>query len=449
MSKKKLTLTILIAAVVIAGAGIAWKVNGREPEGVAVETAPVGAMTVVQTVTATGRIQPVTQVNISADVSAKITRLEVKEGQWVDKGDLLLELDRERYVAAVESAEANLRSAEANARVIEESLAKLDKDLGRTSQLHAQSLESQSSLDAARAAVQVERARHRSTLDQVEQARASLKQARDDQAKTTIYAPISGTVSKLNKERGEIALGSQFQEDVIMILSNLSGMEAVVDVDENDIVSVHVGDEATIEVDALPGVSLRGAVTDIANSAKVANTGTADQKTEFEVKVAVVESNSALRPGMTASAEIVTATHQGVLAVPIQSVAVRTLEQLGIEGEGQGGDEAEDGGEAVADGGTATAATGGEAARFTPDKDGFVELVWLIDNGTAHARQVKTGIQSDSHIEILDGLAAGDRVVVGNYRAISKDLEDGAEVIVEKQAEDGGGAGRDGERSAR
>jgi HlyD family secretion protein len=448
MSKKTLTLTILIAVVAIAGAGIAWKVNGREPEGVAVETAPVGAMTVVQTVTATGRIQPVTQINISADVSAKITRLEVKEGQWVDKGDLLLELDRERYVAAVESAEANLRSAEANARVIEENVTKLDRDLERTSQLHAQSLESQSALDAARSAVQVERARHHSTLDQVEQSRASLKQARDDLGKTTIYAPISGTVSKLNKERGEIALGSQFQEDVIMILSNLSGMEAVVDVDENDIVSVHVGDEATIEVDALPGVSLRGEVTDIANSAKVANTGTADQKTEFEVKVAVVEQNSALRPGMTASAEIVTATHEGVLAVPIQSVAVRTLAQLGIGGEEEGGEEG--GGEAVADGGTAAEATAGEAARFTPDMDGFVELVWLIDNGTAHARQVTTGIQSDSHIEILGGLAAGDQVVVGNYRAISKDLEDGAEVIVEKQSDGGDGAGRNGdERSAR
>lgn len=427
MSKrKKLTFTTLLILVVAAGAGIAWQVRGREAEGIEVETEPAAERTIVQTVTATGRIQPVTQVNISADVSAKITRLEVKEGDWVERGQLLLELDRERYVASVESAEASLRGAESNAEVIEENLIKTTRDYERTRELHAQSLESQAALDADHAAVQVERARHRSTLDSIAQARAALKQARDDQSKTVIYAPIAGTVSKLNKEKGEIALGSQFQEDVILVISNLAGMEAVVDVDENDIVSVAVGQPATLEIDALPGVSLAGRVTDIANSAKVAGSGTADQKTEFEVKVEVTEAHSALRPGMTASAEIVVATHEKALGVPIQSVSVRTLEQLGMAGgeaEGEPGEAGEVGDSEV-------------ASRFTPDAEGFVELVWVIEGGVARARQVATGIQSDSHIEIVSGLAAGEPVVTGSYRAISKDLEDGAEVLV--QAPGGG-----------
>ncbi len=443
MSKKKIAFGTLAVLVVAAGAGVAWKVQGRGPEGVSVQTAPVGKMTIVQTVTATGRIQPTTQVNISADVSAKITRLDVKEGQWVEKGTLLLELDKERYVAAVESAEASLRSAEANANVVQESMTKADKDYERTKQLHAQNLESPAALDADYAAAQVEHARHRSTLDQIEQERAALKQARDSLAKCTIYAPISGTISKLNKERGEMALGSQFQEDVIMVLSNLSGMEALVDVDENDIVSVRVGDKATIEVDALPGVSLAGEVTDIANSAKVSASGTTDQKTEFEVKVAVTDPNAQLRPGMTASAEIVTATHEGALGVPIQSVAVRTLEQLEV----QHGKDGEKGDHEPAAEKTAAATTEAPAdSRFTPDKDGFIEFVWVIDNGQAKAQQVKTGIQSDSHIEILDGLTEGTEVVTGNYRAISKDLEDGGAVIVDNS---GGKDGKGGDSDAR
>ena len=181
------------------------------------------------------------------------------------------------------------------------------------------------------AAAEVEKARHQSALDQVEQARAILRQARDDLGKTSIYAPMSGTVSKLNKEQGEICLGSQFQEDVILELSNLGGMEALVDVDENDIVRVSLGDRAIIEVDALPDMVFHGEVTEIASSATITGQGTTDQKTEFEVKIAITDAGTVLRPGMTASAEVVTEVREGCLSVPIQSVTVRTLEQLGAE----------------------------------------------------------------------------------------------------------------------
>ncbi len=406
--KKKLLIGLPIIAVLVA-AGLTLATRNGGVEGVQVDVEKVGRRQVVQTVTATGKIQPMIQVNISADVSAKITRLEVEEGQWVEEGTLLVELDRERYLAAVESAQANLSAAQANANLARENMIKAEKDYERTKELFDRSLESQAVLDTVYAAAEVEKARYQSVLDQGEQAKAALRQARDDLAKTTIYAPMSGTVSKLNKEIGEIALGSQFQEDVILELSNLDGMEALVDIDENDIVAVSIGDEAEIEIDALPDVVLKGRVTEIANSAKSSGAGTTDEKTEFEVKVAITDPVPELRPGMTASAEIVTEVCEDCLSVPIQSVAVRTLEQIGAEVKAEG--EAEE-------------------PRFKPDSEGFVEIVWVVADGRAEARQVKTGIQSETHIEVVNGLGDNDEVVIGNYRAISRDLQDGSLVSV-------------------
>jgi HlyD family secretion protein len=410
------------------------------PEGIEVQTAEAGKQKIVQTVTATGRIQPKTQVKISADVSAKIVQLPVKEGDWVEKGDLLALLDGERLQAAVESAEASVSSAEANAKLAKENMLKTEKDYARTKELFDKNLESQAALDAMFAASEVEKARYESSLDQVEQAKASLKQALDNFSKTKIYAPMSGTVSRLNKEMGEIALGSQFQEDVIMIISNLSGMEALVEVDENDIVNVAIGDSATIEVDAIPDYPFVGVVTEIASSANITGLGTSDQKTEFEVKIAVtglkntsasglaassreviISDNSTLgqlRPGMTASSDIVTDIREEVLGIPIQCVTVRTPEQLKPQTpEGQNLAIADDSSE----------------QQFVPDKDGFCEIVFVVNNGMAEARQVKTGIQSETHIEILEGLYEGDQIVVGNYRAISKDLSNGSKVVAKEE----------------
>ena len=406
--KKKLLIGLPIIVVLVA-AGVAIASRRGGVEGVAVEVEKAGRRQVVQTVTATGKIQPMIQVNISADVGAKITRLEVEEGQWIEQGTLLVELDRERYLAAVESAQANWSAAQANANLARENMIKAEKDHERTKELFDRNLESQSVLDSVYAAAEVEKARYQSALDQCEQAKASLRQAKDDLAKTTIYAPMTGTVSKLNKEVGEIALGSQFQEDVILEISNLEGMEALVDIDENDIVSVSIGDEAEIEVDALPDVKLKGRVTEIANSAKSSGAGTTDEKTEFEVKVAIIDPIPELRPGMTASTEIVTKVCDDCLSVPIQSVAVRTVEQLGAE---------------------VSADEEGTEPRFSPDSEGFVEIVWVVTDGRAEARQVKTGIQSETHIEIREGLGDDDDVVIGNYRAISRDLQDGATVMI-------------------
>ncbi len=406
MQKKYLWIGggVLVSALAVAAIIIK---NGRE-ELQEVQTEMVELRTIVQKVNATGRIQPKNQVKISADVSAKITILNVEEGQWVEHGELLVELDRETYLAAVESAEATVRSAQANAKLVRQNMLKTEKDYDRSKDLVSRKLESEAVLDRELAAYLVEVARYESAQDQVEQVKAALKQALDALSKTRIYAPMPGTISDLNKEQGEIAIGSQFQEDVILVIADLTDMEAQVNVDENDIVSVEVGQVAEIEVDALLGRTLQGRVYEIANSANVGAEGTTDQKTEFEVKIAIIDPVSTLRPGMTTSADIVTKTKDSVVSVPIQSVAVRTVDQLSVEGENR--EETE--------------------KRYTADKDGFVEIVFYVKDGKAMARQVKIGIQSDDFIEILSGLNESEEVVTGSYRAISKDLENGAGVTV-------------------
>jgi HlyD family secretion protein len=399
------------AAIVVAGAvigGLALRSRTHKP--LEVQTSKVDRQKIVQKVSATGKIQPKTQVKISADVSGKIKNLSVIEGQRVEKGALLVELDRERFLAAVESAEATVRSAQANATLVRHNVERAEKDFNRSEGLLAKGLESQAVYDAKKADLQVERARLDSVLDQVEQAKAALKQARDDLSKTTIYAPMTGTISELSKEQGEIALGSQFQADVILVIADLSEMEAQVNVDENDIVSIAAGQPAEIEVDALLDQKLKGVVYEIASSARAAGTGSSDQKTGFDIKIAISDPPATLRPGMTASADIITKSNDSALSVPLQSVAVRTIDQLATKGQNRQETE----------------------KRYQADADGFVEIVFCIDKGKAVARQVKTGIQSDDFIEILDGLAEGDEVVTGSYRAISRDLENGALVTINK-----------------
>jgi HlyD family secretion protein len=401
--------------------------RGKGDKTMTVQAGKVERKKIVQKVSATGKIQPKTQVEISADVSAKITKLDVVEGQVVRKGELLVELDRERHLATVESAEATVRSAEANASLVKENMTRAEKEFNRSKGLIGNGLESQSAFDAKQAEYQVEAARYRSSQDQVAQARAALKQARSDLSKTRIYAPMSGTVSALNKELGEIALGSQFQKDVILVIADLSEMEAQVNVDENDIVTIGKGQAAEIEVDAMLGKPLKGVVYEIANSANTQQEGSTEQKTEFEIKIAILEPPPSLRPGMTASADIITKTNEAALSVPLQSVAVRTVDQLAMKGEKRADAE----------------------KRYKADKDGFVEIVFVVENGKAVAKQVETGIQSDELIEVTNGLKEGEQVVTGSYRAISKDLENGGVVTVGKEPPHGSGGGEHEGREAR
>jgi len=408
-ARKKRTILVIAGIVVLVAVVTGMALKGRGGKVPVVQTAKVSRAKIVQRVSATGKIQPKTKVEISADVSGKIEKLPVVEGQWVNKGTLLVSLARERYLAAVESAVAAVSAAEANASLVSENKTRTENEYKRSKQMVATGLESQSSFEAKQAEFQVEVARYKSTQDQVAQSRAALKQARDDLSKTTIYAPMSGTVSALNKEMGEIALGSQFQKDVILTVADLTAMEAEVNVDENDIMSIALGQEADIEVDALPGQSLKGVVSEIGSSAVSQGQGTTEQKTEFEIKIAILNPPKTLRPGMTASANITTKVNDNALSVPLQAVAARSVDQLAMKGEKRKDAE----------------------GKYQADKDGFVEVVFCVENGKAVAKQVKTGIQGEDLIEVTNGLKEGDEIVTGSYRAISKDLDNGAVVNVD------------------
>ena len=408
-ARKKRTILVIAGIVVLVAVVTGMALKGRGGKVPVVQTAKVSRAKIVQRVSATGKIQPKTKVEISADVSGKIEKLPVVEGQWVNKGTLLVTLARERYLAAVENAVAAVSAAEANVSLVAENKTRTENEYKRSKQMVATGLESQSSFEAKQAEYQVEVARYKSALDQVAQSKAALKQARDDLSKTTIYAPMSGTVSALNKEQGEIALGSQFQKDVILTVADLNAMEAEVNVDENDIMSIALGQEAEIEVDALPGQQLKGVVSEIGSSAVSQGQGTTEQKTEFEIKIAILNPPKTLRPGMTASANITTKVNDSALSVPLQAVAARSVDQLAMKGQKRKDAE----------------------TKYQADKDGFVEIVFCIENGKAVARQVKTGIQGEDLIEVTSGLKEGDEIVTGSYRAISKDLDNGAVVNVD------------------
>lgn len=412
MKKRSLIILALVVAGLVA-AGV-YQVSSKGGEQAQeVEIVPVKRAKIVQKVNGSGRIQPNIEINISADVSAKITRLDVKEGEHVEKGQLLVELDREKYLASVQSQEASVRSARANAKLARDNRDQAERVYRRARELLSRKLVSQSEFDTAETGFQVESSRYQAALDQVEQSIGLLKQAQDDLAKTTIYSPISGTISDLNKEAGEIAIGSQFQEDVIMVVAQLGAMEALINVDENDINAIKLGQPAEISVDAVLGEKITGEVSEIASSATPIPVGSNVQKTEFEVKIAITSDTSSLRPGMTASAEIVTDTREGALSVPIQSVTVRTLDQLKADADDSGG--------------------------YVAGEDGFVEVAFVVADDIATAKAVKTGIQSDDLIEIVSGLAEGEQVVSGSYRAISRDLGNGDAVTIKKDANGKGG----------
>ena len=432
---KKRTIIIAAAAVLVVAGVAGAVVHNRGEKPLEVQTTTAKLEQVVHKVNATGKVQPKTQVKISADVSARIMRLGVKEGDRVQQGQFLVELDREAYLAQVESVQANVRSAEALAKQAQETMVQAEREFKRAAEIVRLKLDSQARLDEAEAAYKIEVARYESAMADAARARATLKQARDSLNKTSIYAPMAGVITELRREQGEIAIGSQFQEDVILVISDLSEMEVQLDVDENDIVSVALGDVAEIEVDALSGRVLAGTVYEIANSAKTEGAqGQAQgqaQKTEFLVKVAITDPPAELRPGMTAAADIIAETKDSALSVPIQCVTVRTPEQLvgDEDGKKRKGDDKDAAGERDF---KAEAA----AAGFKADEDGFVQVVFVLEDDKAVARQVETGLQGENILEVTSGLKQGETVVSGSYRAISRDLKHGGKVKVNNDPEE-------------
>lgn len=407
MSRKKLIIGIGVVAII--GIFIVMNLKKSKSSKIAVQVEKAKRGNITQVVSASGKIQPEVEVKISANISAEIIGLYVAEGDTVQKGQLLVRLDSTKYRAAVERARSNRKSGEAN-------LLKAKSDYRRTSDLFNQKLTSQADLETAEANLKL-------AESQLEQAEADLKQALDDLTKTKLYSPLDGTVTQINKEVGEIALGSMFQADVILVVSDLSRMEVISEVDENDVVLVSMGDTAHIEVDAIPDTAFTGVVREIAHSATTRGRGTQEEITNFEVKIAILDKEEKLRPGMSATVDIETETHFNVLKIPIQSVTARDQSEVNRVSNNAAKQRSPHKARAEK-----SSASDDESQASVREE--LVEVVFVVNDQVAKIVPIKTGISSDLEIEVLSGLEEGQEVVIGSYRALSKTLKDGSVVKI-------------------
>ncbi len=387
-------LLLVVTVLVIMG-------SKKEPV-FTVQTEKVQRRTITQAVTATGKIYPEVQVVITPEVSGEIIALPVKEGYRVKKGDLLMRIKPDIYMALRDQSLSGLSSAKA-------SLQKSESEHKRAKELFSKNLISSAELEQVSTAYELAHANFT-------QAEAGLKQSTENLAKTTIYAPMDGTINQLAVELGERVLGtSQFQGTTVMNVADLSRMEARVDVGENDIILVSIGDTTRVAVDALPDRKLTGIVYEIGNSAKTKGLGTQEEVTNFEVKIRVVDKDVVLRPGMSMTATIETETKKNVLSVPIQSVTTRSANREMGKGSSDGG------------GGDDNVQEPRPKVKSEKPK----EIVFLVDNGVAKSAEVKRGISDDTYMEIVSGLQENKEVVSGSYKAISRELEEGSKVKVD------------------
>lgn len=426
MSKK--TIYILVgAAVAIIGLLIVLSksgVIGNKDKGTSVEIANVNTLTIVETVSATGKIQPEIEVKISSEVSGEIIALNVIEGQVVKKGDLLVKINPDLYTSGYNRTVSNLSGTKANLSQADASFKEAKANYDRNKTLFDKGIISKADWDKSVATFEVAKANKQSAYFSVQSASATVNEAKDNLGRTTIYAPADGTISVLNVELGERVLGTQQMAGTeILRVANLNNMEVEVDVNENDIVKIKVGNEAKVEVDAYLKKQFKGIVTSISNSAS--STLTADQVTNFKVKIRILKESyqdllegkpitySPFRPGMTATVDIITKTRANVLAVPISSVVVKS-DTTAVKGF-KVDDKDED-----------------KDKKAAPKIDKKLECVFVKVGNKAKIRIIKTGIQDDTNIEVLTGLKKGDVVITGPYSTVSKDLNSGDKVTTDK-----------------
>ncbi|HPE82838.1 MAG: efflux RND transporter periplasmic adaptor subunit [Aequorivita sp.] len=416
MKKKTLiwiiVIVVLLIVLLLVGKKAGW--FGKSGDFKEVEITKIEPIDIVETVAATGKIQPEIEVALSSEVSGEIIELPVKEGQTVEKGDLLVKINPDLIQAAVSQSQAGLQNVRAQLSQAQasEKNAKLNYD--RNKALFEKGVISKSEWDKSVADYDMAQANAKAAYYSVQSAAANVKQSVDNLSRTSIYAPMSGTISKLSVELGERVVGTaQMAGTEIVRVANLQKMEVEVDVNENDIVKVSVGDSTIVEVDAYLKREFKGIVTEIANSAE--SSLTSDQVTNFKVKVSILpesykdltegkpESYSPFRPGMTATVDIITNKKKNVIGVPISSIVIKT------------------------DTTDSKKPYTGEVPNTNAEK---FEAVYLMEGDEAKLRVVKTGIQDDSNIEILSGLKEGETVITGPYNTVTKLLKQGDKVEV-------------------
>lgn len=425
-------IILLVILVGTAVGGAMYYKSKNEVKSIAVTTEKSVTKTITQTVNATGKIQPEVEVKISPEVSGEIIELTVREGAPVKKGDLLVRIKADNYLYQLEQQEANLVAAKAGAVQARAQLLKSKDDFKRTEDLFKQKLMSESDFNAAKTTVDVAEANLDNALAQIRRTEGLLAQARDLLSKTTIVAPTDGTVSSLTSEAGERVVGTGTMAGTeIMRVANLNDMEVRVNVNENDVVNVKVGDKARITIDAYPGRKFAGTVKEIASAARTTGQNTQEEVTNFQVKIRVADKDVRLRPGMSANVDIETKTVENVVAVPIQSVTVRsregskTIEQLATDREKKAK-------ETQGEGSANAVNERQQRDRERADREALQRVVFEVSGETVKMVVVETGIGDTSHMEIKSGLAAGTEVVSGPFSVITRQLKDGTKIRIEK-----------------
>jgi HlyD family secretion protein len=413
--RRKLIIFTLIGLAIVALAAVA--IFKKREVVITVQTEKVTRRNITEIVVANGKIQPVTQVVISPEVAGEIVELPVKEGDNVKKGDLLVQIKPDNYIASRNSAEANYKSALGSKYLAQAQLEKAEAEFKRNSDLFDQKLVSDSVFLDFKTGYEVARLQLTNAIHQADQARFGLDKANDDLSKTTIVSPIDGTVTRLQSQLGERVLGTSFNKGTeIMTVADLNDMEARVDIGETDVVLIKPGQTARLEVDAFKDRKFAGIVTEVANSAKGAASlgGSSGQEaTKFEVKIGIKEKES-FRPGMSVTAEIETRSRSNALTVPIASVTTRLPKTNSTV-------------TATNSAGT-NATSSAQTDKKSKEVSKPVEVVFLMEDGHAKMVPVKIGISDDSYWEITEGLKEGQEVISGGYLAISRDLEDGKRV---------------------
>jgi len=415
---------------------------GGEAAGKEVETAKAKLKTITQIVSASGKIQPEVEVILRPEVSGEIIELPIKEGDYVKKGDLLVRIKPDIYQARIKETNASLLTQKARMEQARASLLEAESVFNQNKKLYDSGAISETEFVQTKSNYEAQKANFQAAKYQVQSIEAQLDQAREELEKTIIRAPRNGTISNLPVEVGERVLGNtQAIGTELLRIAKMEQMEVLIQVNENDIVNVSQNDTANIEVDAYPERTFKGVVTEIANSAEITGAGTNEQVTNYEVKIRITTPHNlemagnenivqraadevpeksftpSFKPGMSATVDVETETVFNVVSVPIQSVTVRDFAK-----------DKDDSNTTKADS-VATDSTGAGSDLVIPKED-LRKVVFVVKDGKADRQEVKTGISDNTHIQILSGLSAGDEVVTGSYRTLSKDLKDGDKVKV-------------------
>jgi HlyD family secretion protein len=397
--------------------------SGNKEKIVQIQSENAQLRTITQVVSATGKVQPEYQVVLRPEVTGEVVELPVEEGDFVKKGQLLIKIKPEQYIAQRNQAKAALKSTEAQLKVRQASLDRTKSEYKRIEGLYKKDLASEQELEIAKANYLQAEGQYEAQVASVQQADARLQDAQEQLDKTVIYSPINGWVTQLPVELSERVLGSSFSQGThLMTVANLNRMESRVEVDENDVVLVSIGDTARVEIDAYGDKKFLGIVNQIGNSAQTSGFGTQDEVVNFEVRISLINPEEELRPGMSCDADIETETRFDVVSIPIQSVTAR-IEKPDKENGGENGDDSDGEG---GNGGSGTEEKKNDVSEKSNEPQ---EVVFVVEEGKVRQVPVETGISDDTYIEIISGLEDGQEIVSGPYRAVSKELENGTKIM--------------------